>query len=209
MRVRIRIHSCVHSHLPRRRISEIIKADRLKHSPARSLIGVCCCYLTERASCMFTFPTLFGARRQGLLCARIPDDFRVQASEYPPDWLLLTSCPLCVEPGVGCCPLHPCDRRLRRRCLAAAQLATTVAAKAIRWSLVHGGPSVARGLPSTSPARSPRILAACASTALASNRWTCQPRSCAHSASTWQNMTESAAARAQRATSPRRRRPRR
>jgi hypothetical protein len=33
------------------------------------------------------------------------------------------------------------------------QLATIVEASAIRWSLVHGGPSVARGPWSTSPAR--------------------------------------------------------
>src|ERR1017187_7611318 len=49
-------------------------------------------------------------------------------------------------------------------------LATIVAASAIRWSLVQGGPSVARGPWSTSPARAPRILAACASTAFASKR---------------------------------------
>jgi hypothetical protein len=74
------------------------------------------------------------------------------------------------------------------------QLARTVAASAIRWSLVHGGPSAARGPSSTTPARSPRILAARASTSPALKRWTRQPRACAHSASTWQYMTESARA---------------
>ena len=49
-----------------------------------------------------------------------------------------------------------------------AEPATIVAASAIRWSLAQGGPSVARGPCSTSSARSARMLAARASTSLAS-----------------------------------------
>src|SRR6266496_2282192 len=44
--------------------------------------------------------------------------------------------------------------------------ARTVAARAIRWSLAHGGPSTARGPWSTSPARAPRTPAAWLSTPL-------------------------------------------
>src|SRR3954454_23675792 len=56
--------------------------------------------------------------------------------------------------------------------LALGAFAITVAASAVLWSLVHGGPSVARGASSTSSVRAPRITAAAAATDFASKKWT-------------------------------------
>jgi hypothetical protein len=48
-----------------------------------------------------------------------------------------------------------------------ALLARIVAASAVRWSFVHGGPNVARRPRSTSSARSPKMLAAALSASFA------------------------------------------